>query len=499
MKKGSITLYLCLLLLVMLSLICAALFSARNAAGRTVFASAVEQGMYSLFSRYDRTLLDRYGILALDGGYGGSELKLGALQDEAEDVARIVMGDSQQLLGASNLTNLCLERGEVTGYCLLTDQDGALFRQQICRAASGKIAASVLQNVENQLTRGSEDVDELQQQGNSVDAAGIENQYQNIPSSTEGGNQTQSYRNPSDGIINLLLSQSGQSQEAQAGENPIEVVRGMRNLNILTLVVPKNREISYASIEEDRVSKRSLQQGMGVQPEVETNLQEKVLMLEYLAETYPSFTTQANGNGKGLKYQLEYALEGKTTDDANLKAVLKDLLALREIANYLYLRSDPAKREEIATAAVTICSLLGIPVGTIIVEQMLTLCWAYGESILDLRELLRGGKIPLKKDASSWQLSLAMLTHLNDETTEEHSSANGLDYTWYLRILLYKKNVKQLTSALMDLTEHQIRQEEGKSGFRLDNCLVSMKIRFEAVQDGRQELEAERSYNYYQE
>ena len=72
MRKGSMTAYVSLLLLVMISLIAAGLYSARQAAGRVVAASGTEQALFSVFGQYDRDLLDMYGLLFVDAGYGGS-------------------------------------------------------------------------------------------------------------------------------------------------------------------------------------------------------------------------------------------------------------------------------------------------------------------------------------------------------------------------------------------------------------------------------------------
>ena len=68
MRKGSITTWLSLILLVLLSLITAGLYSARQAAGRVVLASAAEQALFSTFGQYDKDLMDTYGLLFIDGG-----------------------------------------------------------------------------------------------------------------------------------------------------------------------------------------------------------------------------------------------------------------------------------------------------------------------------------------------------------------------------------------------------------------------------------------------
>ena len=59
---GSITAYLCLVLILMLSLISGTIASVRNAHARVMTACAMEQGLYSLFAGYDRTLLGQYEL-----------------------------------------------------------------------------------------------------------------------------------------------------------------------------------------------------------------------------------------------------------------------------------------------------------------------------------------------------------------------------------------------------------------------------------------------------
>ena len=49
------------------------------------------------------------------------------------------------------------------------------------------------------------------------------------------------------------------------------------------------------------------------------------------------------------------------------------------------------------------------------VAQALLLAWALGESVMDLRSLMKGGKVPLVKSTETWQLSLAGLMTLGTE------------------------------------------------------------------------------------
>ncbi len=504
-KRGSITVYLCLALGALLSLFCAALFSVRHASGRAVLMSAAEQGMYSLFSRFDRNLFDEYGILALDGGYSTPVLKLGALQEEAEETVEFLIGDSGALLGPANLTHLSQNKGEVIGYTLLTDKEGDPLKRQIARAMLGKKAAAVVQNIRGQLDEHSREWKELEREGSSIDAGSIEKDYTDLQTAQPDGTETSLHR-----ILPFRAAEThgklceetdesevpGGTLVQTASENPIETIRGLQKKGILELVLPKDRTLSTGKIDGDRVSKRTLQQGMGIITEREDTVTDKVMLMEYLMDSFLDFTEAKDSVQEGLAYQIEYAIGKKESDEENLKAVLNRLLMMREISNYLFLFKDPVKQQEVQTEALSISALIGLPAAEPIVAEMLRLCWAFGESILDLRELLAGGKIPLIKDAASWQLSIQGLSHLQSSAAEQHGSENGLDYQWYLRLLLIAEQEKSLTESLMDLMEHRIRCMQNRAGFRLDNCIVSMTIRFKAQQDQMFLLETDRNYHY---
>ena len=53
-KKGSITIFLALILSLVLSLVCASIESVRMAAARTQILNSMDIGLYSLFGQYDR-------------------------------------------------------------------------------------------------------------------------------------------------------------------------------------------------------------------------------------------------------------------------------------------------------------------------------------------------------------------------------------------------------------------------------------------------------------
>ena len=122
--------------------------------------------------------------------------------------------------------------------------------------------------------------------------------------------------------------------------------------------------------------------------------------------------------------------------------------------------------------------------------------WAYGESLLDLRNLLEGKKVPLVKDSAAWQLPLASLIFLRlTGDSHRHTADSGLDYKGYLRLLPLLKNADSLTGSLMDLVEWNVRLEKDRPDFRLDTCLDALRVELHAAV-GRNSYTIERSYGY---
>lgn len=67
-KSGSITVYMSLIFSVILALIAGSLQSVRTAYARVLTASAAEQGLYSIFSRFDPALLEEYELFFWTAG-----------------------------------------------------------------------------------------------------------------------------------------------------------------------------------------------------------------------------------------------------------------------------------------------------------------------------------------------------------------------------------------------------------------------------------------------
>lgn len=117
-EKGSITIFLALILSVVLSLVCASIESVRMSAARTQILNSMDIGLYSLFGQYDRTLLENYDLFAFYAG-GKDEVDMASVYDNFESYMKPVLKQNSQKLE--------LLQGGFNGYRLLTDGDGEVF------------------------------------------------------------------------------------------------------------------------------------------------------------------------------------------------------------------------------------------------------------------------------------------------------------------------------------------------------------------------------------
>ena len=199
----------------------------------------------------------------------------------------------------------------------------------------------------------------------------------------------------------------------------------------------------------------------------------------------------------GLRYQVEYILEGKDNDLDNLKAVAGRLLIIREGVNFAHLLSEPGKRSQAAALAAAIAATFLIPPAASVIEKAVLLCWAFGESILDVRELLDGGKIPLVKSAGDWQLSLENLSNLLDSLdTRRRSVENGMSYEDYLQVLLMSKSKSMKLKRGMDMVELGIRSMPQRERFRLDCCITAIEAAVDVRANKRKVFTVTKQYCY---
>ena len=453
------------------------------AAARVQIANGAEIGLYSLFAQYDSELLEVYNLFYLDGGFGQGELNMGKVYDTVTSYMEPVLHQNYQ--------NLQLESGGITGYRLATDNHGESFRQQASAYMQETLGAQGIQLLLEKIERGSADVQEQQntkenaQQGNSLE------DYDRALSEAAGSGED------AEGVVEVEPGNEVEEVTPPV-ENPIDTIRSIQQMGILELVLTNPSAVSQKTTDVSLLaSNRTLQQGMGIFEgrETESASTENILFQEYILRQTGNFQRPAQSGQ--LEYLCEYIIGKSGSDVDNLKAVANRLLMIREGINFVYLLGDAPKRAQAESLATAISSALLIPMASGIVEMVLLGCWAYGESILDVRELFAGGKVPLMKNASNWQLELENLGQLLQRMdTDRRDDTQGMDYEDYLRVLLYLEGQQTKTMKCLDAFELTVRAAEGHAQFRMDSCIDALEVSVDVRANNRKTFCVTRQYRY---
>lgn len=370
-----------------------------------------------------------YGIFGLEGSY-----ETGTYEE-----TRVL--DRIRWYAGGNLTQ------EISGIRFLTDDKGAPFFKQATEYMKAKIPVDLPGLSE-------EKVQWETQKGKEKGIADI---------------KTRSERQ-----LDEILTEEEVDLEKE--ENLITHMKQIKSKGILELVMPKEQQLSQKYLDkEEMLQSKGVNRGYGRFSAKKEKLDE-ILFKEYLLEKFPPMP-ETKGDG-ALDYELEYILYGEPQDAENLKKAVQAIQKLRFVADYLYIQGDGEMRAEAESMAAALCTALAVPMATEAAAQLILLAWAYGETVMDLRTLLKGGKVPVVKTKATWQLQLSQLLKLGSEEDhlEGQDFGEGQDYKGYLRGVLYLKEGKELPWRALDMIEGNLKGRLGQPFFRSDFCISDLQI-----------------------
>lgn len=434
MEKGEVTAYLSLIFILLVSFVGGIMEAASVQMAKNYRRADMNRAIESVFAEYQKELLEEYGIFALEGSY------------ESGSYSEETIKNRLDFYGAQGI------RQSVSRIEFLTDHGAEAFCGQVEAYMKHKYGLNLLQD-----KIGMTDVwKQQEEQAKDCEKDEIKQQKE---------------------LSGLLQENEGR---LPAEENPIEHVEQLKKSSLLDLIMPKDKPVSQKTIDlGDTLSFRELNCGYGDFSDVaeEGGTLTSLILGEYLLE---QFSNGAGEPGAGaLDYQLEYILAGKGSDRENLEAVAGKLILLRFVPNYMHLQGSSTKKAEAEALALTLCSLLAVPAITEAAAQVILLAWAYGESLMDMRSLLRGNKVPLVKTDDSWQLSLSGLMKLGQEgdLNDGKDTQGGLPYKEYLRILLFLEKKETTAMRALDMIEQNLRTEHGLAFFKADQCISKIEVK----------------------
>ena len=200
------------------------------------------------------------------------------------------------------------------------------------------------------------------------------------------------------------------------------------------------------------------------------DLKEGAYLMDYLFECFSHYEDKPAKDKTALKYELEYIIAGRKTDQDNLRIVADRILMIRFLTNYAYASGDPAINGEAELMAAAVMGILGLPEGKEAVKTLLIAALSLGESVLELHAVMNGERVALVKNSSNWNISFSTAPGLLIQKSLLHPAKTGVGYEDYLRLFLaagMKKNI--LIYRVMDIMQVNAGLEE--AGFRMADAL----------------------------
>lgn len=479
--SGAITIYCAVIFSVLAGIFVTLFHEVRGSTIRFQIECGMDMGLFSVFAEYNRELLDRYDLFFIDSSYGWKSATyhnteghlLEYLQYNLEPERDITIGT------VTDLYDMKVLETHFTEMALATDHMGALVRYEAIQYMRTKYGLELVEDLQGYMQE-IEDYELL-----SVD--------------------TSSKRAETDATIAKAKEEGVQISEDEWVEldfdNPADEINADRSRGILNFTLEDVNDLSQAAVDLSTYSShRELSKGTGITLpkggtpdwEEEAGFTGQLLFQEYCMERMGNYLSPMQ-DGQ-LKYQIEYLISGNNCDIENLKDVANSLIWLREAANVVYLMQDQVKMAEVEALAWTLTALA--PYLQPAVKASLVLAWAYAESVIDVRHLLAGGKVPLMKSSSDWNLSFSSILDYKSFLSNDEKEGKGLDYATYLRILMALTDEDELTMRAIDIMEMDLRLTPGNEYFRMDGCIFGVTALAYVASGYGYEYHIKRTYYY---
>jgi hypothetical protein len=221
--------------------------------------------------------------------------------------------------------------------------------------------------------------------------------------------------------------------------------------------------------------------GINAESQDDRSLVEKMLVNEYCGEYFLHAMSQEK---RQVQYEMEYILQGKTTDRENLEQTVAQIFQIRQGLNLIHIMKDTEKRNEARELAMVITGVTGLAPLADITACFIMVVWAMGEAVMDLKSLMAGEKVGLWKRKEDWKLSLEGLLSMGKERrcpedNRKSGADNGLAYESYMKLLLLmeKDGTKQMR--MVDMIQMNLQREE--PGFSVTQCAYQVDIKANSV------------------
>ena len=214
-----------------------------------------------------------------------------------------------------NLWKCSSVSGAITAYTLMSDEHGRGYRAQAVDYMKETLGIQGIQLLMKKYEQQKDIFEQQEKRGSDIDVKQSMDSYEKARKEA-GQNQGQDPDNTG--------QQPAVVQVPADFVNPLDVIRQLQKKSILALVVPAGKELSQKGLpKEKRLSRRKKQTGMGIPfyGAQEDTVLTRGIFQAYMMQHLTDYTSMEHATDP-LRYQLEYVIGGKNTDQENLKAVV---------------------------------------------------------------------------------------------------------------------------------------------------------------------------------
>ena len=484
MKRGSITPFCAMMLMIVAAFVLTLLESAR-VNGLAHFARLKANATIdSVCAEYQPLLWQQYGLLFLDGAYGTEEFSISYVLEHLDTYMEMGSGNAgtiQEVFSGLNLFGVKAGDVLLEGYALATDSEGELFLNYVAEREKENLSITVAADVYQEYKKGNEltqlhgGVEESIAKAQRVIGEVKSDWIAKWELEKKKEELEEEPEESEEGAIEFYLP------DTSGVEGVLDRAETMFFNGILNMIFTDSDKISTTvSKPESHLQFREKEEG-NMHLKTSDDWYQRILVLSYLERYFSNYVHAKEDHF--LTYEMEYVLCGNHTERENLAETLEKIMLIREAANVAHVLQDKEKMEIVAGLAEVIGFMAGgNPAVVKVVEAGLVGAWAYMESILDVRSLVAGEEISLIKNEEEWTTNLSEILAVFDKATKARPCENGLGYTDYLKQLLCLTEKQQLAYRMMEVMEMGMRSREVFANSQMDHMLVMLrcKLNFES-------------------
>lgn len=465
--RASITVYLSLTLSVFIFMIFTFLRIGIIGSEKQRFELASNLALNSALGEYSKALYDRFDLLYIDASYLGLTPNIGNVSDR---INYYMTENAQNVYQKKNAPwgRIKVDNTTINGFECATSGD--------------------LRNMTSQAVMYVEDSPHTLPLVTEVNEALCESVNISRLDSDDPLGKFREYKDIVDGMpLPVKTGKNGKEEEVPVS-NPADWVYGLSGCDVAFLTETGNGSFSFGGTDlSNLISHRGALFKTGIKGKYRFD---DALYGAYEIDKFGCYLNEKPDTVLAL--ELEYIVAGHDNDYDNFKEVLERLFRWRLSDNLELAFGDGGiVAESYSVAAELEVSILNPAFIEPVANTIIAAC-AYLETISDMRCLLRGGKVPVRK--SSHNMSVSNVLSGNVYCVE---SDQGLSYRQYLECMIFLETLEERLLKNMDLMEMEVRNKTGNSSFCMDYCIEEIDVTLVGNGSGFKTYELNRRYGYF--